>query len=229
MDKWIGKIEQIVQKVDALTKTRVISALLMLYEGIMLLIRPHMAARGMAQGICIGIALAAVGFLADAVQKKQVKSGVLSGIILIMCVYFYFSPDGISMYLRYVMALIILIVGLSHLFQIARLNKLLLMNNGALQALRETARKNSMTEAVHKTFEEQVDKRIHSTMNLFERLNRGKITAWISAIVMTGVGLFLFIYPVEGNAVMTLICGVSLIGASSVTLWSEYKARKKHS
>ena len=145
MEKWIGKIEMIVQKVDAFTKKRVVAALLMAYEGVMLLMRPRMAARGMAQGICIGVALAAVGFLSDAIPKKQIRTCVLSGIALVASVYFYFFPDGMAMYLRYVMALVILAAGLMHLLQAARMNRLLRLNDSAVRALREAARKTSLT------------------------------------------------------------------------------------
>ena len=64
---------QLAGRVDSFLKQRTIVALLMLYEGVMLLVQSGNTTRGMAMGIAIAVALAAGGIIAEALAQRGGK------------------------------------------------------------------------------------------------------------------------------------------------------------
>ena len=75
---------QLAGRVDSFLKQRTIVALLMLYEGVMLLVQSGNTTRGMAMGIAIAIALAAGGIIAEALaQRGGKKKAIIPAILAI--------------------------------------------------------------------------------------------------------------------------------------------------
>ena len=218
MDKMIGKIGQIVQKIDALTKQRVIAALIMLYNGIMLLVSPHMAPRGMTQAICVGIALASLGFLVEAYSKKQNKAVVISILALAAAVYFFICPDGLAYYLRYLLGLVVLSIGLLHLVQAFQTDRVLKLPDRVAQPFQNVSEKTGMTGALHKAVKDQVDLNLNPTLKMVKWLTRGKYASLISGILLALFGIAILIFPIEGNMTITVIYGTSMVILSLMTL-----------
>ncbi len=230
MGKLMGKIEQIIQRIDALSRQRVIAALIMLYDGIMLLISPHMAPEGMVRAICFGVGLAAIGFLAEAFPQKQTKTIIISLLVLAASVYFFFVPEVLSFSLHYLIALVLASIGLLQLIQAFQTDRVLKVRTKAIQFLKndsdETAqspqngseKSATLTETMQKAVKEQVDMNLNPTLKMVRWLIRGKYAALISGAILILFSILILIYPIEGNMTITLICGISMVGISLMNL-----------
>ena len=230
MGKLMEKIEQIVQRIDTLFKQRVIAALIMLYNGIMLLISPHMAPTGMAKAICGGVGLAAIGFLAEALPKKQTKVIIVSILVLAASVYFFFVPEVLSYSLRYLIPLVMVAIGLLQLVQAFQTDRVLKLRSNAIQSLEDESDETeqspengsekaaTLAKTLHKAVKEQVDRNLNPTLKMIRWLTRGKYAALISGIILVLFGISILFYPIEGNATITVICGISMVAISLMNL-----------
>ncbi len=227
MEKFTSRIDQTVKKINALMKQRIITAVLMIYQGIMALLEPNMAAIGMTQGMCITVALAAVGFLIDAYRKKDRKTAALSGLALAAAVFFFFNPDPVAGLMRYVIAFSALAVGIVNLFQATHANKAVALHESMRQKADQAASHSTITENIQHTIQTEVQNRLSDTEKLVSWISRGKYAAWITGILMTIIGILLLIFSGEGNIVITIISAIFMIAVgvfnlvAGIRIWKE--------
>ena len=210
-------------------KQRIVTATIMIYQGVISLLRPHMAARGMAQGICLTVAIAVLGLLIDAIKRKDCRTVVLSILAIAAAAFVYFKPNTFAGSMRYLITLSVLSVGLVNLFQAMHVGKALALHESVKQKLYQAASHSAVTENVQNTIEAEVEKRLLDTKRLIDLAARGKYAARITGILMTGIGILLLIYSVEGNIAMTIVSAISmiLIGAVNLVTGIGIRAKKR--
>ena len=71
MKSWGDFIQKVATRVDRFSNHRIFLAVMMLYQGVMLLLHPGTASDGMAKGIAVSMVLAAGGILVDRDIQKQ--------------------------------------------------------------------------------------------------------------------------------------------------------------
>lgn len=218
-------------RVDSFLKQRTIVAVLMLYEGVMLLVESGNATRGMAMGIAIAIALAAGGIIAETLaQRGGKKKAIFPAILAIgLAVYIYFEPDFFAGILRYLIAASILMTGLLNLAQVFGISKIRRSGNKAVDEANAsgTRSENSeMADTIRKTVETEIDKRIKPMRVLLSKLGKSAVSVWITGFLMTALGIYLLFRSVEGDRLMCLISGIIMIVTSLADLIAAYKMKQ---
>lgn len=217
-------IQRIVTRVDRFSNHRIVLAVMMLYQGAMLLLHPGTASEGMAKGIAVSIALAAAGILAEKeLRKREGWKAVLFSVLgIAVAVYFYLRPAWLAGTVRYLMAFSVLFTGLANLGQTLHLEILLKQ----ARAFREDGRRRegqtgetpAMVEKTRTTFETEITKRLAPTRRIFDWFQRSGWLSWLTGLLMTGLGIFLLVYSIEGHALISVIAGVVMVTTSVIDL-----------
>ena len=214
---------QLAGRVDSFLKQRTIVAVLMLYEGVMLLVQSGEATRGMAMGIAMAIALTAGGMIVEALASRgEKKKAILPAVLAIgLAVYIYFQPDFFAGILRYLIAASVLVTGLLNLAQAFGISRIRKFGNeaGDEAAVPKTHSENQeMTDAIRQTLKSEIDKRLKPTRTLFSRLGKSAVSIWITGFLMTALGIYLFLNSVEGDRLLSVISGIVMIVTSLADL-----------
>ena len=211
---------QLAGRVDSFLKQRTIVALLMLYEGVMLLVQPGNTTRGMAMGIAIAIALAAGGIIAEALaQRGGKKKAIIPAILAI----------GLAGILRYLIAASVLMTGLLNLAQVFSISKIRRSGNKAVDeaAVSETHSENGkMADTIRKTVKSELDKLLEPARTLLGRLGKSTVSVWITGFLMTALGIYLFFNSIEGDSLLSVISGVVMIVTSLSDLVAAYRMKQ---
>ena len=225
------RVEQMAGRVDSFLKQRWIVALLMLYEGIMLLVHSENTTRGMAMGIAVAVALAAGGIIAEILANRGGKKKALIPAVLAvgLAAYVYFQPDFFAGILRYLIAASVLMAGLLNLSQALGISKIRKRGKkaGDRTAVPETPGEDGeMADTVRKTLQTEIDKRIDPTRILLIRLGRSVASVWITGFLMTALGIFLFFRSVEGNSLLAVVSGIVMITTSVADLIAVFRMKQ---
>lgn len=225
IDNIVAWVDQTAKRVDAIMKQRIIAALLMLFQGVSLVTNPGPATEGMAKGIALAVAIAAVTILVDAVKNRQtgwLPASLITLTVLGFCVYFYFQPAWLAHSLRYIIGLYVLSAGALQLFQTLRLRCLTDMEKNLRERMEQgVAQANERIEVANKAndiLKEEVGKKLKATFDVFTWIKRGNVASWAVGGLMTALGVFILAYPMEGNAVVTRISAVAMIVMALTTL-----------
>ena len=218
-------------RVDSFLKQRTIVALLMLYEGVMLLVQSGNTTRGMAMGIAIAIALAAGGIIAEALaQRGGKKKAIIPAILAIgLAAYIYFQPDFFAGILRYLIAASVLMTGLLNLAQVFSISKIRRSGNKAVDeaAVSETHSEiGKMADTIRKTVKSEIDKLLKPARTLLGRLGKSTVSVWITGFLMTALGIYLFFNSIEGDSLLSVISGVVMIVTSLSDLVAAYRMKQ---
>ena len=224
-------VTQIAGRVDSFLKQRTVISVLMLYEGVMLLVNPGNATRGMATGIAVAIALAAGGIIAEALAKHGGgKQAILPALLAVgLAVYIYFQPDLFVGILRYLIAASVLMTGLLNLAQAFGISVIRKQGEEAgkgAPAPETQGEGGGMRAVIRKTLKSEIDRRLKPTQNLFSRMGKSIVSVWITGIVMTALGIFLFFQSVEGDWLLSVVSGILMIITSLTDLVAAYKMKK---
>lgn len=217
---------------DTILNHRAVVSLIMLYNGIMLLLNPWDSPNGMVQGICIAIAIAAVGIIAHAVTRKMRNIGAYlpAVIALAAAIFLYFDPVFPADILRYLIACTVLAAGVLDLAQAIGLTRF--YRRGSSLNDQEAGKTDSGKETeeirslVHTTVKGEIDKRIDATQKLFSWFSKNIKTEWMTGIFMTVFGLFLLFFPFIGNGVLAIVSSISMIFISLASLYRIWKSKR---
>ena len=224
-------VTQIAGRVDSFLKQRTVISVLMLYEGVMLLVNPGNATRGMATGIAVAIALAAGGIIAEALAKHGGgKQAILPALLAVgLAVYIYFQPDLFVGILRYLIAASVLSTGLLNLAQAFGISVIRKRGKeaGDEEPVPETQGEDGrMTTTIRKVLESEIDKRLKSTQSLLGRIKKTTVSVWITGLLMTALGIYLIFNSVEGDSLLSVVSGILMIVTSLTDLVAAYKMKK---
>ena len=222
---------QLAGRVDSFLKQRAIVAVLMLYEGIMLLVQSGNATRDMAMGIAIAIALAAGGIIVEALASRgEKKKAIIPAVLAIgLAVYIYSQPDFFAGILRYLIAASILVTGLLNLAQAFGISRIRIHGNktGDEASVSEThGESKEVADTVRKVLESEIGKRLKPTRTLIGRLGKSAISIWITGFLMTALGIYLFFNSIEGDSLLSVISGVVMIVTSLADLVAAYRMKQ---
>ena len=222
---------QIAGRVDSFMKQRAIVALLMLYEGVMLLVQSQDSTRAMATGIAVAIALAAGGILAEALAKRGGgKKAVIPAVLAAgLAVYCLFQPDMFAGILRYLIAASVLMTGLLNLAQAFGISKLRMQGNlaeGEAAAPAAPGEGGNIAGTIRKTVKNEIDKHIGPARILLGSLGKSVAAVWITGFLMTALGIVLFFRSVEGNTLLSVVSGVLMIFTSLADLVAAYRMKQ---
>ena len=222
---------QLAGRVDSFLKQRAIVAVLMLYEGIMLLVQSGNATRDMAMGIAIAIALAAGGIIVEALASRgEKKKAIIPAVLAIgLAVYIYSQPDFFAGILRYLIAASILVTGLLNLAQAFGISRIRILGNrtGDEASVSEThGESKEVADTVRKVLESEIGKRLKPTQTLLGRLGKSTISIWITGFLMTALGIYLFFNSIEGDSLLSVISGVVIIVTSLADLVAAYRMKQ---
>lgn len=225
------RVVQLAGRVDSFMKRRTIIAVLMLYQGVMLLVESGNTTRGMAMGIAIAIVLAAGGIIAEVLAKQGGSIKALIPAILAVCLaaYIYFQPDLFAGILQYLIAASVLMTGLLNLAQAFGISAIRRQGNegGSKAVDSETHGKgDTMAGTIRKTVKNAIDERTEPTRLLLSRLGKSIAPVWVTGFLMTALGIFLFFRSVEGNSLLAIVCGIVMITTSLSDLVAAYKMKK---
>ena len=221
------RVAQLAGRVDSFMKQRTIVAVLMLYEGVMLLVQTENPTRDMATGIAIAIALAAGSVIVEALAKRgEKKKAVIPALLAVgLAVYIFFQPDFFAGILRYLVAASVLMTGLLNLAQAFGISKIRM--HGDETAVSETqGKEDSMAGTVWKTVNSEINRKIEPTRLFLSRIGKSNVSIWITGILMTALGIFLFFRSVEGNLLLARVSGIIMIMTSIADLVAAYKMKK---
>lgn len=157
------KVDKATDTINVIMRNRLIIALLLIADGINFIVNPANSIDEMARSIIMIVFFATLAiFITNLTSKeKDKKSIIVSFIVLILCVVFYFMPDLISTYIRLILALFIIYNGLSNLLEATKYKAVLDKAKDKVVAM---ANKQKGNKDVEKNLNEQADK-IIGTLN----------------------------------------------------------------
>ena len=125
-DETAKKIEGVANTVDIIMKNRLIIAVFLIVDGVTFLQNPDSTLPGMAKNIILIVLLATFSvFITNLAAKvKDVKTIIISIVILIAGGIFYFYPDLIAAYLQVALALFVIYDGIKNIAHALHLGKL---------------------------------------------------------------------------------------------------------
>lgn len=245
-DETAKKIEGVANTVDIIMKNRLIIAVFLIVDGITFLQNPDTTLNGMAQNIILLALLATFTvFITSVASKvKDVRTIVISALILVVGGVFYFFPDLIAAYIQVALALFIIYDGVKNIANTLHLSKL----SGYTQKIADKYEKiahrkakDAAKQAEREKFKE-VDDSLDNGLNeqakklmspLENIVNKTSKFSWlyIAANVTTVVlGLVLLIYPSASMMVWGLIflyTGITNFVASVKSMGLAKKLREK--
>lgn len=213
MKSWADFIQKVVTRVDRFSSHKMILAVMMLYQGVMLLFHPGTASEGMAKGIAVSMALAVGGILVDReIQKKKDWKAMIPALItMALSGYFYLHPTWLAGTVRYLMAFSVLATGLANLAQTFHLETLLKKNGDFWQKVNrqaeKTAEASTLAEIMMTAFKTDISKRLKPTQDLLTWFHRSGWLSWLTGVLMTVLGVFLLVYSVQGHSMISVIAG----------------------
>ena len=231
MNNLSERVAKLAGRVDSFMKQRTIVAVLMLYEGVMLLVHSDNPTQGMAKGIAMAIALAAGGIIAEALAKRGGEKETIIPALLTagVAAYIWFQPGFFAGILRYLIAASVLMTGLLNLAQASGISKIRKNGNEAenrAAASGTQGKDNERAGTVWKTLNSEVDKRIKPTRDFLGQLGKSTAPVWITGFVMTALGIYLFFRSVEGNSLLAGISGIIMIITSIADLIAAYRMKQ---
>lgn len=125
IDNTMKKVEGISKTVDIILRNRLIIAILFIVDGITFILNSHRSLSEMARNIVVLVLIAVVSILITNLcsKNKDVKTIIISLVILVLGIIFYIYSDLIAAYIQLIMALFIISYGVTNLVTALHLNK----------------------------------------------------------------------------------------------------------
>lgn len=177
-----NKIENIANKVDIIMRNRLIIAIFLIVDGINFILKPNSSMHDMARSVALFVFLASGTLLITNItsSKKDKKSIIMSIIIIAMCISFYIFPTVISIYLKLILAFLIIFNGVINILNCLKLDKV-----SAFITEKENTIKNIVhKKELNKDFENGINEQTEKLMNPLDNvINKTSKKTWIYVIV----------------------------------------------
>jgi len=124
-DNAAKKMEGISDKINILMRNKLIIAIFLIVDGITFILNPNSSLAEMSRAILILVLLASLSTLLAnlAVKPRDIKSIILSLIVLILGIVLYIYPDLISAYIQIILSVFIIGDGVMNIVNSLNLNK----------------------------------------------------------------------------------------------------------
>lgn len=237
LNKAAKKVETLSKTIEVIMRNRLIIAFFLIVDGITFLLNPDTTLSGMAKNIMLLIVFASFSiFIGNiATKEKDLKTIVVSAIIMTLGVFFYFFPDLIAAYLQLLLALFIVYDGVSNIARALHFNnKLSKWGKTITRKLSKTfKRKNSSKTAkveakkfkaidnnIDESLAEQKEKLITPLQNIAKKSSKSLVLYIIINTMSIIFGIILLVYP---NASM-MIWGMIFLYTGLVNLLTSIKS-----
>lgn len=246
-DNTIKKVENISNKVEIIMRNRLIIAFFLIVDGVTFLLNPDTTLNGMAQNIILILIFASFSVLIAnlAAKVKDKRTIIITLIVIILAIFFYFNPDFIAGYIQLLLALFIIYDGLVNLantlhldwmskFTTAVANKYHKILNHKPKTKEKQAKREKFKEIddnINASLEEQGAKMMNPLKNLVNKSNKSSILFVITNSATVVLGIVLLVYPGASMMIWGLIflyTGFSnlLNGMRSINLSKKLKEKK---
>lgn len=210
-DSTIKKAEVILSKVNIIMQNRLIIALFLIIDGITFILNPNGSLAGMARNVIILVLLASFSILVANIcsKTKDVKTIVISTVIIIIGIIIYIYPDLVSAYIQLILSAFIICNGVINIVKTLNLNKLskytkvITEKYNKIVNHRKVNKKNEERKEkfkdVNKNFNEGMERQkeklitpLKSIVNKSSKFSALYITTNVASIIL---GIILIIFP----------------------------------
>ncbi|MBR2830963.1 hypothetical protein IKE83_01230 [Candidatus Saccharibacteria bacterium] len=247
LEKAAKKVEGISNTVDIIMKNRLIIAFFLIVDGVTFLMNPNTTLSGMAQNIILLALLAALSvFLTNlAAKDKDIKTIVITAVILAVGGFFYFYPDLIAAYIQLILALFIIFDGLKNIANALHLNKLTSYTQKITEKynklthrkvtdkkkLEQREKLKEVDDNLNNGLDEQANKMISPLKNIIGKTSKFSALYVAVNIISVTLGIVLLIFPDVSMMVWGLIflyTGTSnlIVGMRTMELTKKIKERR---
>lgn len=246
LDNTAKAVEDISNKVDIIVRNRLVIAILLMVDGITFILNPNSTLGEMAKNIIILVLFAAFSiFITNLVSKtKDVKTIVISLVILAVGAFFYIYPDIIAAYIQLILSLFIIYDSMTDLASTLNLNRLSkftqfvkmriskFTNRKKIKAEKSRNEKfKDVDKNINDGLEQQAEKLINPLKNIVDKTTKSSILFIIANVISLILGIILLIFPDISMMVWGIIflyTGTSnlLIAAKTMNLAKKIRERK---
>ena len=220
-DETIKKVEGITNKVDIIMRNRLIIAFFLIVDGITFLLNPDTTLPEMARNIILLVILASASVLIVnlAAKTKDVKTIVISVVVIIAAIIAYIYPDFVAAYMQLLLALFIIYDGLTNIAKALNLSRLSKFTNvvankydkianGKKTSKEKEAQREKFKEVddnINVGLEEQKEKLITPLKNIVNKTSKSSKLFIAANIISIILGIILLIFPDVSMMVWGLI------------------------
>ena len=197
INQLISQIEKTANKVDIIMRNRLVLAILLLVNGISFIVKPNSSIDSMTKGVAVFVILASLTLLTANItaKKKDTKTIILSAVTIAVCMLIYIFPGTISVYLKVILALIIIFDGLINVLDSLKLNSVSVYINHKRDAIKSIISKQEFNKDFEKGINKQTEKITSTIGNMI-----GKTVKYIWIYVAVNVislvlGVLLLVKP----------------------------------
>lgn len=211
IDQVIKKAESISNTVDIIMRNRLIIAFFLIVDGVTFILNPNATMPEMAKNIIILIILAAFSvFIANlAAKTKDVKTIVISAIIIAVGIVAYIFPDFIAAYMQLLLALFIIYTGLQNIARVLNLSWLSkfiyaikkkynkIFNRKTVDEKKKVQREKfkEVDNNINQGLEQQGEKLLTPLKNIVNKSSKFSILYVITNFATVVLGIILLIFP----------------------------------
>lgn len=208
-EKISSKVEDTANKIDIIMKNRLIIAVFLIIDGISFILSPNNSINQMGRAVAIFVFLASgLVFITNITAKtKDKKSIIISIIIMIICIITYIYPNVISMYLHIVLAIVIIINGLTNLLNSLNLNKMSAYIANIEIKIKNRVNNNKMNKDFKAGIKEQTEKIVNPLSKFINRTTELNVLY----IIFNSISIILGILLLVKSNITIIIWGIVFI------------------
>lgn len=192
-DKVLKKIESVTKTIEIIMRNRLIIALLLIIDGITIILNPNSSLVAIARSIILIVLLAAFSTLIANLcsRKKDIKSIIISSLILIIGITTYFYPDIISAYIQLLLSLFIIYDGLINILNVLNINKISQYTHKISDKYEKAISRKKVNKDIDKELEIQGSKYIEPLKNIVSKTNKSSTLYIVINLATIILGVFL--------------------------------------
>lgn len=244
-DNTMKKVEGISNKVDVIMRNRLIIAFFLIVDGVTFILNPNTTLSGMAKNIILLIIFAAGSVLIAnlAVKTKDLKTIIISLLIIVLSIVFYIYPDFIAAYMQLLLALFIIYNGAMNIIKTLHSKKLSkyaqfvaekynkIINPKAKGKEEQREKFKEIDNNINEGLEQQKDKLVAPLTNIVNKTSKSSILYIIANSVSVILGIVLLVFPDVSMSVWGVIflyTGLSNLfaGIKAMHLMKKIKEKK---
>ena len=217
-DNAAKKVEGISNTIDIIMRNRLFIAFFLVVDGITFIMNPEATLPEMAKNIMLLVILAAAGILITnlAAKTRDIKTIVISTIVIILGIIFYFYPDLISAYLQLLLALFIIYDGATNIANALNLNRLLKFNQTIAEKYNKIINRKQTDEK--KLAQQEKFKDVDDSVNGELEQQKKKLVAPLKSIIgKTSKSSRLYIVANVASVILGII--LLVFPGVSMTIW----------
>lgn len=234
-DKTIEKVESVSNKINVIMQNKLIIAIFLIVDGVTFILNPDTTLSGIAKNIILLALLATFSILITNLSSKtkDLKTIIISLLILAIGAFFYFNPDLISAYIQLLLSLFIIYDGIkniANMFHIGNLSKytealnkkyhkILHRKEPTEKRIQERAKFKEIDDNINNELKQQETKLIAPLRSMVNKTSEHSVLFIITNAISIIFGFILLVFP---NISMT-IWGIIFLYTGSTNLFASLK------